>query len=245
MTPPIAKSHTPGAGYGVRMVSTPPAPDYALEHRLAGPDGVASLAGVDEVGRGACAGPVVVGAAVTDGSPPPPGLTDSKRLTRRQRVAMAAELESWVVDHAFGHAGPAEIDELGMTAALRLAARRALAGLRTPPGQVVLDGVHDYLGAPWRVTTQAKADLSCVSVAAASVLAKVHRDTRMAALAQEHPGYAFEESAGYPSPRHRHALAEHGPTPHHRMSWAYLDGLPQWRHLRRARPAAPGQTPLF
>jgi ribonuclease HII len=158
---------------------------------------------------------------------------------------LAAQLDSWVVYHAFGHAGPEEIDRVGMTAALRLAAQRALQGLRSSPGQVVLDGAHDYLGAPGRVTTQVKADLNCVSVAAASVLAKVHRDSLMAALAQEHPEYAFDESAGYPSPRHRGALAEHGPTPYHRMSWSYLDDLPHWRHLRRPKPAPPGQAPLF
>ncbi|MEY9210862.1 ribonuclease HII [Thermobifida halotolerans] len=219
--------------------ATVPPPTYDLERELAA-GGAEVVAGVDEVGRGAWAGPVLVCAAVTDGSPPPEGLTDSKRLSPKRRVAMAEKIRSWVRDHAFGQAEPAEIDELGMTEALRLAAHRALTALATPPDAVVLDGRHDYLGSPWRVRTQVKADLTCVSVAAASVLAKVRRDAMMAELDARHPGYGFATAAGYPSPTHRAALAEHGPTPHHRMSWSYLDNLPRWRHLRVARPTAGG-----
>jgi ribonuclease HII len=107
----------------------------------------------------------------------------------------------------------------------------------------VLDGKHDFLGAPWNVRCVIKGDQSCISVAAASVLAKVRRDAMMARLGQAHPAYAFDSNAGYPAPTHRAALAELGPTPHHRMSWAYWDDLPDWRHLKRARvaPDAGGQ----
>lgn len=222
-----------------------PPPTYDLERELAA-EGAAVVAGVDEVGRGAWAGPVLVCAAVTDGSPPPEGLTDSKRLSPRRRTAMAQQVRDWVRDHAFGQASPAEIDELGMTEALRLAANRALEALSVRPDAVLLDGRHDYLGAPWTVRTRVKADLTCVSVAAASVLAKVHRDALMAELDTEYPGYGFATGAGYPSPAHRAALAERGPTPHHRMTWSYLDRLPRWRHLRRVRPgAADGQLSLL
>jgi ribonuclease HII len=228
----------------VPVSSTVPVPGYTIERELSA-GGAALVAGVDEVGRGAWAGPVVVCAAVTDGSPPPEGLTDSKRLTPARRTAMEALLRPWVRDHAFGRAEPAEIDEAGMTEALRRAADRALAGLRLRPDAVILDGRHDYLGPPWRVRTQVKADLTCVSVAAASVLAKVHRDTYMAGLDPDHPGYGFATAVGYPSPVHRAALAEHGPTPHHRMSWAYWDDLPKWRHLRRPRPGTAEQPTLL
>ncbi|GAA2004699.1 ribonuclease HII [Nocardiopsis rhodophaea] len=224
-----------------RAVSTP---TYALERELAG-EGATRVAGIDEVGRGAWAGPVVVCAAVTDGSPPPEGLTDSKKLTPKRRTAMAELLRPWVVDHAFGAAEPAEIDEVGMTEALRRCAARALEGLRDRPDVVILDGRHDYLGAPWPVRTQVQADLSSVTVAAASVLAKVHRDTYMAGLDADYPGYGFATAAGYPSPVHRAALAEHGPTPYHRMSWSYLDKLPKWRHLRRHRADRDEQLPLL
>jgi ribonuclease HII len=103
---------------------------------------------------------------------------------------------------------------------------------------VILDGKHDYLGAPWRVRTVVKGDQSCVSVATASVIAKVHRDALMAELGAQHTVFGFDSNAGYPSPVHRTALEEWGPTPYHRLSWAYLDALPRWRHLRKIRASA-------
>ncbi|WP_242677450.1 ribonuclease HII [Streptomonospora litoralis] len=207
--------------------------------------GAVRVAGVDEVGRGAWAGPVVVCAAVTDGTDPPEGLTDSKKLTPQRRIGIAEQLRPWVYDHAVGGAEPEEIDELGMTRALRLAATRALEALAAPPDAVILDGKHDYLGAPWRVRTEIQADLTSIAVAAASVLAKVHRDAFMAGLHPEFPDYGFDTCVGYPSPVHRSALAEFGPTPHHRMTWSYLDDLPEWRHLRKPRPDPGGQIPLL
>lgn len=221
-------------------------PTYEMEDRLRA-EGAEVVAGVDEVGRGAWAGPVVVCAAVTDGSAPPEGLTDSKLLSPKRRAEIAGLLRGWVRDHAFGQSAPAEIDEVGMTEALRRAAARALRGLRARPGPdtVLLDGKHDYLGPPWRVRTRVRADTACVSVAAASVLAKCHRDRMMAELDEQWPGYGFATGVGYPSPQHRRTLAEHGPTPHHRMSWSYLDSMPKWRHLRRPRPGSGGQLALL
>ncbi|MDL4775153.1 MULTISPECIES: ribonuclease HII [Thermomonosporaceae] len=211
------------------------------------------IAGVDEVGRGAWAGPVVVCAAVTDLTPPPqlPGrgkrtiaLTDSKLLTETARGAFAEVLPAWLDSHAIGAASPEEIDELGMTAALRRAAVRALEALPEPPDVVILDGGHDFLRRPWRVRCEIKADQRSVTVAAASVLAKVHRDRLMADLAPRFPAYGFADSAGYPSPVHQKALDEHGPTPHHRMSWSYLDDLPRWRHLKKHRDPLAGEGQL-
>jgi ribonuclease HII len=219
---------------------------YQLERQLAGA-GPVTVAGVDEVGRGAWAGPVTVCAAVVrPGFPDPPeGLTDSKRLTARRRAELAAELPGWLAAFAIGSASHEEIDRLGMTAALRLAARAALDQLAVRPDTVLLDGTHDYIGRPWPVRTAAKADLRSVSVAAASVLAKVHRDTLMAELGESCPGFAFADNAGYPAPVHQQALAAHGPTPYHRLSWSYLDDLPQWRHLRIRRPDIEGQLTLL
>lgn len=219
---------------------------YELEREIAAA-GQPLIAGVDEVGRGAWAGPVVVCAAVArPGFPEPPGgLTDSKRLTARRRAELAAELPGWVAAYAIGAASHEQIDALGMTAALRLAARAALDQLPERPGAVLLDGKHDYIGSPWRVRTAVKADLRSVSVAAASVLAKVYRDTLMAELGETCPGFAFADNAGYPAPAHQEALAALGPTPYHRLSWSYLDDLPAWRHLRKYRPEIEGQLTLL
>jgi ribonuclease HII len=156
---------------------------------------------------------------------------------------IAGELLSWVEAFAIGEAGPAEIDGAGLTAALRRAAVRALGGLPARPDAVLLDGAHDYIGRPWPVRCAVRADLRSVSVAAASVIAKVHRDRLMARLGPEE--FAFAENAGYPSPAHQEALAVLGPTPHHRLSWSYLDDLPQWRHLKRHRPDVEGQLSLL
>jgi len=221
------------------------APSYDIERLLLAQPSVRTVAGLDEVGRGAWAGPVTVCAVVTDLSPPPPGLTDSKQLSAARRVSVAAELEPWVTGVGFGEATHTEIDELGMTHALRRAARRALAALPVRPDVLILDGKHDYIGPPWPVRLEIGGDAVSISVAAASVLAKVRRDAYMATLGCAE--YGFAESAGYPSPRHQEALARLGPTPHHRLSWSYLDDLPRWRHLKLHRdPAAgEGQVSLF
>jgi ribonuclease HII len=188
----------------------------------------------------------VCAAVVRAGFPEPPGgLTDSKRLTAKRRTELAAELPGWVAGYAFGSASHEQIDALGMTAALRLAARAALGQLPERPGAVLLDGKHDYIGSPWQVRTAVKADLRSVSVAAASVLAKVHRDTLMAELGESCPDFAFADNAGYPAPAHLEALTAHGPTPYHRLSWSYLDDLPEWRHLKVRRPEIEGQLTLL
>lgn len=224
-------------------------PSYAIEEQLVAA-GATCVAGIDEVGRGAWAGPLVVCAAVTDRSAPPEGLTDSKLLTARRRTAIADRLGGWLAAYAFGAAGPEEIDEVGMTEALRRAAVRALKALPARPDAIILDGAHNFLGhgssgggRPWPVRTEVKADLRSVSVAAASVLAKVHRDALMAGLG--HDEYGFADNAGYPSPVHQEALRRLGPTPHHRLSWSYLDDLPRWRHLKKRRPDIEGQLSLI
>ncbi|MBO3750207.1 ribonuclease HII [Streptosporangiaceae bacterium NEAU-GS5] len=216
-------------------------PTYELERLLGGGSG-RLVAGIDEVGRGAWAGPVAVCAVVTDLSEAPEGLTDSKQLTARKRVALAGQIGEWAAGIGYGEASVEEIDTLGMTEALRRAARRALEALPIRPDMVILDGKHDYLGAPWAVRCEIKGDMSCVSVAAASVVAKVRRDAFMASLGFE--AYGFADNAGYPSPVHQQALADLGPTEHHRMSWSYLDDLPQWRHLKRHRDPQAGEGQL-
>ena len=203
------------------------------------------LAGMDEVGRGALAGPVSVGVVVIDETcrTAPTGVRDSKLLTPQARERMVPRIQRWAMAHAVGHASPAEIDEIGIMAALRLAGTRALAQLPVVPDLVILDGNHDWLTDPERVglfgllddpaagpavppvTTMIKADMKCSSVAAASVLAKVERDAIMVALAEEVPSYGWALNKGYSAPEHLAALELQGPCEHHRRSWR-LPGVP-------------------
>ena len=222
-------------------------PSYATGYDIERSLGRAVVAGLDEVGRGAWAGPVTVGAVIVrDGFPEPPaGLTDSKLLSPPRRQQLADVLPGWVAAYAIGTASPAEVDAAGITTALRRAAVRALEALPVQPDVVLLDGAQDYIGHPWTVRCEVKADLRSVSVAAASVLAKVHRDRYMAELADVGEPFAFADNAGYPSPAHQSALAELGPTAHHRLSWSYLDDLPRWRHLKVIRPDIEGQLTLL
>lgn len=210
-------------------------PGLAAE-RVLHAEGFAVLGGLDEVGRGALSGPVTVGVAVVTAAQRrvPRGLRDSKLLQPAARQALVPRIEAWVTGCAVGHASPAEIDRWGIIAALRLAGHRALAALPLLPDCLLLDGNHDYLTAPadcpvaallpplagWPpVRTQVRADLSCASVAAASVLAKTTRDALMTGLAPAFPQYGWEENKGYATPAHRAALRRHGPSPHHRVSW--------------------------
>lgn len=208
-------------------------------------DGHRLLVGMDEVGRGALAGPVSVGAVAVDETcrSAPAGVRDSKLLTPSARVGLVPRIERWSLACAVGHAGADEIDALGIVASLRLAGLRALAVLGVTADLVILDGNHDWLTAPDEVgllglvgdgprtppvTTVVKADLKCSSVAAASILAKVARDTLMVTLSREHPAYGWAENKGYAAPDHLAALRRHGPSELHRCSWNLpgTDGSP-------------------
>jgi len=186
----------------------------------------------DEVGRGALAGPVAVGLVLIDASVRrmPAGLRDSKLMTEPRREAMAPRAAAWVRGWAVGEASAAEIDELGIMACLGLAGARAYAALTaaqevaldTP---LLLDGNYDWLSASIerraRVTTRIKADRDCASVAAASVIAKVHRDRGMRVSHEDFPVYGWDENKGYSSRGHFAALAEHGPSALHRHTWLH------------------------
>jgi len=218
--------------------------------------GVRHLAACDEVGRGALCGPVTIGVVVIseETRTAPQGVRDSKLLTPEARQRLVPRIQRWAACWAVGHATPAEIDELGIIAALRLAGHRALGQLSLAPDQVLLDGNHDYLTPPPPVpetaeaplfelvegaaeapppgplvevppvVTRIKADLTCAAVAAASILAKTARDALMVELDGEHPEYGWLENKGYSAPAHIDALARFGPTVHHRRSWS-LPGL--------------------
>jgi len=187
--------------------------------------GARTVAGVDEVGRGALAGPVSVGAVVVAASTPPAprGLADSKQLPPPVREALVAPLRSWALAWGVGHASAEEIDRFGLTRALRFAGQRALAaatGGDIEIDVVLLDGSFDWLSPlQSRVITEVKADGRCSSVAAASVLAKVERDAALVELAATYPHYGFDRHKGYAVPDHLAALRTHGACPVHRQTW--------------------------
>jgi ribonuclease HII len=217
-------------------------PDDLLERELAG-EGLV-VAGIDEVGRGAWAGPASVGVAVfRTGTPAPEGTCDSKMLAEDDREAIFPLVASWCLEWSVGHSDPTECDRLGMTAALRLAARRALAGLATTPDAILLDGSFDYVSEPEEsdalpdgangecrelvpsVRTVVRGDAACISIAAASIVAKVTRDRLMRSLAPSFPAFDFDRNKGYPTRVHKLALAGFGLTSIHRRSWAFTDHM--------------------
>lgn len=209
-------------------------PRLTLERRLLKEH--ALVIACDEVGRGALAGPVAVGAAVVDPARSrkriPQGLRDSKLVPEPHRAAVAARASAWVAASAVGWASAAEIDEIGIMRALGLAAIRALADLRAhgvvpEEAIVLLDGNYDYItpagAAGLRVTPVIKADRDCASAAAASVIAKVARDSLMTGLHDELPAYQWARNKGYASPDHRDAIRTHGMSAYHRRSWSIAD----------------------
>lgn len=204
----------------------------AVGHRI--------LAGCDEVGRGSLAGPVSVGLVAVDLATVRSlkGVRDSKLLSVADRELLVPLIRKWAPAWGVGHASAAEIDLHGLMGALRLAGTRAWDQVRADltPDVVLLDGNYDWLspasqvslfdageqdggGCTAPVHTRIKADMTCLSVAAASVLAKVERDAMMVEYAASHPQYGWDVNKGYATASHRRAIDEFGPTPLHRMSW--------------------------
>ncbi|GAA4473603.1 ribonuclease HII [Enteractinococcus fodinae] len=210
-------------------------PDLSIETALAQQCGGTLIAGMDEVGRGALAGPVAVGVAAVDTAVAQPleGLRDSKKLTVLQRERMAIAIPDWAAT-AVGLASADEIDTYGLSAALGLAGRRAwhqLVSTIGMPQGLVLDGntmwlnaaPHDLVRAlepvDTRVMLQTKADVTCCTVSAAAITAKVARDALMIELAERFPDYGWASNKGYGSVAHRSALNTLGVTDYHRKSW--------------------------
>ena len=204
-------------------MTTNAAPDFSYE-AAALAAGHRRIAGVDEAGRGPLAGPVTAAAVVLDPSNIPPGLNDSKKLTPARRQALSDWL--WAnADCALGHADVAEIDALNILNAAHLAMCRALAGLRGPVCLALIDGNRLPRDLPCPARAVVRGDALCLSIAAASIIAKVARDRIMVDLAQQHPGYGWEVNAGYPTPAHRQALLDLGATPCHRRSFAPVHNI--------------------
>ena len=192
-------------------------PDFAFE-TASFARGLIRVAGIDEVGRGPLAGPVTAAAVVLDPARIPHGLRDSKVLNAVRREALAAEL-ALVAEVSIAHASVEEIDSLNILQASLLAMERAVAGLSQPPDHCLIDGNKIPVGLRGRAEAIVKGDARSLSIAAASIVAKVARDAIMTDLAKEFPGYGWEKNAGYPAPAHLKALQNLGVTPWHRRSF--------------------------
>lgn len=197
-------------------------PDWSFE-RQHWRNGFFRVAGVDEAGRGAWAGPVTVAAVILPSTAQELPFRDSKQLSAKQREQYAAEAKSMALAYAVEHVWPAEIDRLNILQATYLAAARALAQLQPPPQALVTD----YLRLPTELPLLAppKADALSYSVAAASLLAKTERDALMQELDGQYPGYGFADHKGYGAPAHRAALAKLGVCELHRRSYAPIRAL--------------------
>ena len=176
------------------------------------------LAGVDEVGRGPLVGAVVTAAVILDPARPIPGLADSKKLSARRRDSLAEQIREQAIAWSLGRAEPAEIDELNILHATMLAMQRAVAGLTQSADAVLVDGNRcPVFACPAEAVV--KGDGRVPAISAASILAKVARDSEMDQLHQRHPEYGFDSHKGYPTKVHMAALEKHGPLPEHRKSF--------------------------
>ncbi len=204
---------TPGQAQNVAMAG----PDYSFEAAWTA-RGAQHIAGVDEVGRGPLAGPVMAAAVILNPQNLPEGLNDSKQVTAKKRAQIAAALPS-LAHICIAQASVEEIDALNIRQATFLAMRRAVAGLAIAPDAVLIDGRDIPEGLPCPAEAIIKGDGRSVSIAAASIMAKEARDGLMRELDAKFPGYGWAENAGYPTKAHREALIRLGVTPHHRRSF--------------------------
>lgn len=211
---------------------------HASRERLLFDDGAKTIVGIDEVGKGSWAGPLVIGIAMlsreTVFTDEPAvalgGVRDSKQLSELQREEIFDQVAARCVRWSIGAASALECDQLGMVEAQRLATARGFAALAEASVDVaIVDGRWDFVSPhACKVLVEVKADADCVSVAAASVLAKVSRDRMMRSLAGDYPQWHFDTNKGYPCPKHRAALQGYGPSAIHRTSWAFMPNYVPW-----------------
>jgi ribonuclease HII len=192
-------------------------PDFEME-RAAMAAGARLVAGVDEVGRGPLAGPVTAAAVILDPKKIPEGLNDSKQLSIKRRMALAEALAT-CAQVGVGHASVAEIEVHNILRASHFAMQRAIAALPQQPDLVLIDGSMVPRGLNLPAQPVVKGDMRCLSISAASIVAKIARDRIMVDLAQQHPGYGWETNMGYGSKSHISALQNLGVTPHHRRTF--------------------------
>jgi ribonuclease HII len=195
------------------------APTFRLEHALLR-QGVWPIAGIDEAGRGPLAGPVAAAAVILDPKNIPKGLNDSKLLAPDVREALYEDIVARAIGVSVSFASAAEIDAINIRQATFAAMRRALAALAVLPSHVLIDGNDLPPCLVCKGETLVKGDAKSASIAAASIVAKVTRDRLMRRLCTVHPVYGFSRHAGYATRAHLAAIAEHGPSPYHRLTFA-------------------------
>ncbi|MEN8041556.1 MAG: ribonuclease HII [Actinomycetota bacterium] len=183
------------------------------------------LVGLDEVGRGAWAGPLTVGAVIVPRDRRIYKIRDSKQLKPSERESLLDPIKEWSLAWSVGHASAAECDDLGMSKAQQLAAQRAISNLGLVPDHALVDGPWDFVGSI-PTTTIVKGDSISLSIASASIVAKVTRDRLMQQASDTFPWYSFDSNKGYPCSKHRSALFQLGPSTIHRQSWSYMEKLP-------------------
>ena len=193
-------------------------PDLAIERRH-WTAGRGAVAGADEAGRGCLAGPVVAAAVVLPPGADVPGLDDSKKLSPEAREALFPHIRRVALAVGVGQCSPAEVDRLNILWASLEAMRRAVGALPILPDMLLVDGNREIPDAPWPQEALVRGDGRSLTVAAASVVAKVTRDRLMVALDADFPAYGWARHKGYPTAAHYAALAAHGPSPHHRRSF--------------------------
>jgi ribonuclease HII len=211
---------------------------HAARERLLFDSGAKTIVGIDEVGKGSWAGPLVIGIAMLSRemvfSDEPAvalgGVRDSKQLSELQREEIFDQVAATCLRWSIGAASALECDQLGMVEAQRLATARGFAALAVAGvDAAIVDGRWDFVSPHARkVLVEVKADTDCVSVSAASVLAKVSRDRMMRSLAGDYPQWHFDTNKGYPCPKHRAALQGYGPSAIHRKSWAFMPNYVPW-----------------
>ena len=182
------------------------------------PQGFQYIAGVDEVGRGPLVGDVVTAAVILDPNNPIAGLTDSKKLSEKKRLALFPEIQQKALAWSVGRCSPQEIDELNILQATMVAMQRAVAGLSVTPDFVVIDG-NKVPNLPMEAQAVVKGDLRVAEISAASIIAKVIRDHEMEELDKKHPEFGFAQHKGYPTKAHFAAIEEHGVIDEHRKSF--------------------------
>lgn len=175
--------------------------------------------GVDEVGRGCWAGPLVIGAVILSDERPIDGLKDSKLLSKLSRQGLAAVIKQFALAWSLGWVAPQEIDDLGLTGATTLAIERALEQIDLDYSEIIIDGSVNYLKANPLSRSQIKADQTVPVVSAASIIAKVARDRYMSQMAKLYPAYGFDKHVGYGTLEHQSSLKLHGACPLHRLSF--------------------------
>ncbi|MDB5535000.1 MAG: rnhB [Hyphomicrobiales bacterium] len=200
------------------------APHFDNETRLRG-SGQWPVAGIDEAGRGPLCGPVVAAAVILDPARIPPGLADSKQLTREERETAFAAIMADAIAVGIGFSPADEIDRINIRQATHAAMRRALAALAIAPVIVLIDGNDKPAGLTCAAETLVKGDSISMSIAAASIVAKVTRDRLMHRMSLWHPEYGFAEHVGYATRQHVEAMAVHGPCVFHRRSFGSLKEL--------------------